>query len=146
MPNNGLHATRLKPDVRLHIKEHLPVSKLPFALMLMAFPSVAWADTANCIVEIEDMNAGSKYKIEHSFRFKPGFDAQRKHFALPGSGFSCTLTFFDLNSGTMLSCQLDELGHNFVQSDRSAIDEGPAKNNLSFRFKSALYVLESLCK
>ena len=72
------------------------MSKLSFVFMLMAFPSVAWAVTANCIVVIADVNVGSKYNVEHSFTFKSGFDAQRKHFALPGSEFSCTLTFFDL--------------------------------------------------
>ena len=46
----------------------------------------------------------------------------------------------------MLACQLDELGHDFVQSDRSAIDEGDAKNNLSFRYKSSFYVLKSFCE
>ena len=122
------------------------MSKLSFAFVLMAFSSLAWADTANCTIEIEDVNAGSKSKVEHSFTFKPGSEAQRKHFALPGSKFSCTLAFFDLKSGTMLSCQLDELGHHFVQSDRSAIVEGTAKNNLSFRYKSSFYVLRSYCK
>ena len=48
--------------------------------------------------------------------------------------------------GTMLSCQFNELGHNFVQSDRSAVSEGFAKNNLSFRYQSSFYVLQSHCK
>ena len=122
------------------------MSKLSFAFALMAFSSLAWADTANCTIEIENVNAGSKSKVEHSFTFKSGSEAQRKHFALPGSKFSCTLAFFDLTSGTMLSCQLDELGHTFVQSDRSVIGEVSAKNNLSFRYKSSFYVLQSYCK
>jgi hypothetical protein len=122
------------------------MSKLSFAFALMAFSSVVWADTANCTIEIENVNAGSKSKVEHSFTFKSGSEAQRKHFALPGSKFSCTLAFFDLSGGTMLSCQLDELGHSFVQSDRSAIGEVSAKNNLSFRYKSSFYVLQTYCK
>jgi hypothetical protein len=122
------------------------MSKLSFAFLLLAFSSPAWADTANCTIEIEDVNAGTKYKIENPFTLMPDSEAQRKHFALPGSNFSCTLAFFDLKSGTMLSCQLDEMGHNFVQSDRSAIDEQSAKNNLNFRYKSSFYVLQSYCK
>ena len=122
------------------------MSKLLIAFALMAFSSLALAGTANCTIEIEDVNAASKSKIEHSFTFKSVSEAQRKHFTLPGRKFSCTLAFFDLKSGTMLSCQLDELGHHFVQSDRSAIGEGSAKNNLSFRYKSSFYVLESYCK
>ena len=122
------------------------MSKLSFAFAFMAFSSLAWADKANCTIEIENVNAGSKSKVEHSFTFKSGSEAQRKHFALPGSKFSCTLAFFDLTGGTMLSCQLDELGHTFVQSDRSVIGEVSAKNNLSFRYKSSFYVLQSYCK
>lgn len=122
------------------------MSKLSFAFALMAVSSLAWADTANCTIEIENVNAGSKSKVEHSFTFKSDAEAQRKHFALFGSKFLCTLAFFDLNSGTMLSCQLDELGHAFVQSDRSVISEVSAKNNLSFRYKSSFYVLQSYCK
>lgn len=124
----------------------MAMSKLLFVFLLMAISSIAWADTAKCAIEIQDVNLGTKYKVEQSFTFQPGSEAQRKHFALPGSNFSCTLAFFDLKSGTMLSCQLDELGHHFVQSDRSAINEGLAKNNLSFRYKSSFYVLESNCK
>jgi hypothetical protein len=122
--------------------------KLQWSLILaLAFSSLSWADTAKCTIEIEDVNGSTKYKVEQPFTFKPGSSwAQRKHFALPGSKFSCTLAFFDFNSGTMLSCDLDELGHNFVQSDRSVIDEGHAKNNLSFRYKSSFYFLKSYCK
>ena len=122
------------------------MSKLSLAFLLMAFSSLSWADTAKCTIEIKDVNLGTKLKVEQSFTLKPGSEAQRKHFALPGSNFSCTLAFFDLKSGTMLSCQLDELGHNFVQSDRSAIEERFAKNNLSFRYKSSFYYFESYCK
>ena len=120
--------------------------KLVLIFLLTAFASLSWADTAKCSIEIEDVNAGTKYNVEQSFAFKPGTEGQRKYFKLPGSKFSCTLVIFDLESGTMLSCQLDELGHNFVQSDRSAIDEKLAKNNLSFRYKASFYVLESICK
>jgi hypothetical protein len=122
------------------------MSKLSFAFALMVFSCLAWADTANCTVEIGNVNASSKSKVEHSFTYKSGSEAQRKHFVLPDSNFSCTLTFFGPDSGTMLSCKLDELGHIFVQSDRSSIDEISAKNNLSFRYKSSFYALQSFCK
>lgn len=122
------------------------MSKLSFLFALMAFSSLAWAGTTSCTIKIEDVNAGSKSKVEYSFTLKSDSETQRKHFVLPGSKFSCTLAFFDLESGTMLSCKLDELGHHFVQSDRSAIGEESAKNNLSFRYKSSFYVLQSYCK
>jgi hypothetical protein len=122
------------------------MKKFTLIFLLLAFAPLSWADTAKCNIVIEDVNAGTKYNIEQKFTFKPGADAQRKHFKLPGSNYSCTLAFFDLESGTMLSCQFDELGHNFVQSDRSVIDEKHSKNNLSFRNKASFYVLESICK
>lgn len=120
--------------------------KIAFLFLLTAISSTVWADTAKCVVKIEDVNRRTEYKVEQSFAFNPGSEAQRKHFALPGSAVSCTLAFFDLKTGTMLSCELDELGHHFVQSDRSALKEDLPRNNLSFRFKSSFYVLESSCK
>ncbi|MCW9058534.1 MAG: hypothetical protein OQL11_06665 [Gammaproteobacteria bacterium] len=122
------------------------MSKFSFAFVLLVLSSPAWADTASCTIEIEDVNSGSKSKVEHSFAFNSGSEAQRKNFVLPGGQFSCTLAFFDPRSGTMLSCKLDELGHEFMQSDRSGISEGGAKNNLSFRYKSSFYILQSYCK
>ncbi len=122
------------------------MSKCALIFLLVVWAPLSWAGTAKCNIEIEDVNAGTKHTVEQKFAFKSGSDAQRKHFKLPGSDFSCSLAFFDLESGTMLSCQLDELGHNFVQSDRSAVDEKLPKNNLSFRYKASFYVLESICK
>lgn len=121
------------------------MSKLSIDFLLMAISSVAWADIAKCVIQIQDVNLGTKYKVEQSFTVRLDSEAQRKHFALPGSNVSCTLAFFDLQSGTMLSCQRDELGHHFVQSDRSAIHEGRAKNKVSFRYRSSFYVLKSDC-
>jgi hypothetical protein len=112
----------------------------------MAFSTLALADTAKCTIEIEDVNAGAKYNVEQNISFNEGSAAQRKHFKLPGSNYSCTLAFFNLDSGTMLSCEFDELGHNFVQSDRSVVTEKQATNNLSFRYKASFYSLKSICK
>lgn len=122
------------------------MSKAALIFLLAALSPLSWADAALCNIEIEDVNTGTKYTVEQNFTFKPSSDAQRKHFKLPGSNYSCTLAFFNLESGTMLSCELDELGHNFVQSDRSVIREKLAKNNLSFRYKSSFYVLVSICR
>ncbi|HHG86651.1 MAG TPA: hypothetical protein ENJ82_18020 [Bacteroidetes bacterium] len=122
------------------------MKKLTLIFLQLAVAPLSWASTANCNIEIEDVNAGTKYNVEQKFTNQPGSDAQRKHFKLPGSNYSCTLAFFNLESGTMLSCQFDELGQNFVQSDRSIIGEGNAKNNLSFRYESSFFVLHSSCK
>ncbi len=122
------------------------MTKLTLTFVLTAFSSLTLADAAKCTIEIEDVNAGTKYNVEQKFSFKPGSAAQRKHFMLPGSNYSCTLAFFDLDSGTMLSCQFDELGHNFVQSDRSVVNEKQATNNLNFRYKASFYSLKSTCK
>jgi hypothetical protein len=122
------------------------VLKLFAAFFILVLSTNCWADTALCTVEIENVSSNATYTLEHSFEYSSGAAAARKHFDLPGSEIKCTLVFGDLNSGTMLSCQLDELGHHFVQSDRSIIKERRAKNNLSFRYKSFFYVLKSSCK
>lgn len=121
--------------------------KYSLILLFSLYSCLSLADTAMCTVEIQEVTSGVKQKIEHAFTFKPGSnEAQRKQFELRDKSFTCTLAFFNLNNGTMLSCEFDELGHNFVQSDRSAINENRSKNNLSFRYKAVFYVLESSCK
>jgi hypothetical protein len=118
----------------------------PLIFMLMAFSTLALADKAKCTIEIEDVNTGTKYNVEQNFSFNQRSAAQRKHFKLPGSNYSCMLAFSNLDSGTMLSCELDKLGHDFVQSDRSVVSEKQATNNLSFRYKASFYSLKSICK
>ena len=121
--------------------------KYSLILLFSLYSCLSLADTAVCTVEIQEVTSGVKQKIEHTFIFKPSSnEAQRKQFELRDNSFTCTLAFFNLNSGTMLSCEFDELGHNFVQSDRSVINEKHSKNNLSFRYKTVFYVLESACK
>ena len=108
---------------------------LPF--LLLAFPSMSWADSATCKIEIEDVYKGSTYKLEHKFIFKEGGDAQRKHFETPGNDYKCTLAFLGLNDGTMLSCEYKhDLGQTFFQSDRSVLNDKNPTNNLSFRHKT----------
>lgn len=111
------------------------------------------ADTANCTVEVEDVNAevewkaATKYVVEHTFEFVPGSGKQDKHFDLPDGRYSCTLAFFDLDSGTSLSCERkDDLGHTFAQSDRSGIDERATRNNLIFRDGNSFFILDAECK
>lgn len=121
--------------------------RLLVAFLFIALSSFSLADTAKCTIEVQDVNVGSKVTVEHSFNFKSGSAAQRKHFNLAGSQYSCTLAFFDLNTGTMLSCASQkDLEHTFVQSDRSAIAESTTKNNLSFRDGSAFFTLSTSCK
>ena len=57
----------------------------------------------------------------------------------------CTLAYFGLKSGTMVSCQFDPIGLAFVQSDRSVISETPI-NNISFRFDGNQVYIKTVCK
>ena len=119
---------------------------IALGLMFSLYSCLSLADTAVCTVEILENYSGVKQKIEYAFSFKSGSKkAQWKHFKLSDNSFNCLLAFFNLSSGTMLSCQFDELGYNFVQSDRSGINENHSKNNLSFRYKAVQYYLESAC-
>ena len=115
--------------------------------LMLSFCSEAWANNAMCTIEIEDVNQGSTYTLEHKFQFEKGGVAQRKVFEVPGNDYVCTLAFFDLNTGTMISCEYkNDIGHTFFQSDRSILhDEIPA-NNLTFRHKSAFIVVKSKCE
>ena len=107
-----------------------------------------WADSATCKIEIEDVHQGTTYKIEHKFTFKKHGDGQRKHFEVPGNDYACTLAFFELNNGTMLSCEYKKgfPGHTFFQSDRSVLKDKVVTNNLSFRHKTAHIFLETKCE
>jgi len=121
--------------------------RLLIFIFLLGATSISWAETAKCTIEIEDINSGSKYTVEQNFHLKTGTTTQKKHFALPGSQYSCTLAFFDLRSGTMLSCEDNrDMGHSFIQSDRSTLVEGRAKNNLTFRNKDYFFSLSAHCK
>lgn len=117
------------------------------SFLSLTISSVSWADTATCKIKIEDVNKGSTYKLEHKFTFKKGGDAQRKHFETPGNDYACTLAFFELEKGTMLSCEYKtDMGHTFFQSDRSVLSDSIVTNNLSFRHGSAFLSLETKCE
>ncbi|MEE9332013.1 MAG: hypothetical protein V3U89_07260 [Methylophilaceae bacterium] len=122
------------------------MTKILFALFGLAFSAQCWSMTANCTIEIQDVTSGTNYTVQHKIEYTVGLPGDRKEFALPGSSYKCYFTFFTLESGTSLSCQLDELGRNYVQSDRSVISEGKAKNNLAFRFGRSNFVIQSTCK
>jgi hypothetical protein len=131
----------------------MPSLRMIFILILAALSSPAMADFANCTIEIEDValeaqtKASSKQTLEFSFSFSIGGKAQRKHFNLAGGKYLCTLAFFDLDSGTSLSCErTDDSGHTYFQSDRSGIKERSARNNLVFRDRASHFVLDASCK
>jgi hypothetical protein len=123
-------------------------------LFLIAVPALsASADTATCAVEIEDVTAAvqskaaAKRTVQFVFELTPESDVQRKYFQLSEGFYSCTLAFFDLDSGTSLSCERkDDQGHTYFQSDRSGISEHAAKNNLIFRDGNSHFVLNASCE
>ncbi|MEW8072817.1 MAG: hypothetical protein AB2826_20570 [Candidatus Thiodiazotropha sp.] len=114
------------------------ISALPF--LLTAFNSEA--GTALCEIEIQDIQTGANHTIEQEF----DLSGQRKHFNLPGSEYRCTLVFFGLDTGTALGCDLDKLGHDYIQSDRSTTKEPQPVNDLTFRIGNSHYTLKSTCK
>lgn len=115
-------------------------------LTLTSFPQ-AWADTATCKIKIQDVNKGSTYTLEQKFDFKKDGVAQRKNFETPGNDYACTLAFFELKKGTMLSCGYKkDAGQTFFQSDRSVLDDDIVTNNLTFRHQAAFIVLETRCE
>ena len=120
--------------------------KILLLLLTLTAYSTAWAANSakgKCDIVIEDVGSGgAKYKLEQTYSSATRF---RKSFKLPGTNYSCTHAFFGLEKGTMLSCELDELGHHFIQSDRTSIDESKPKNNLNFRYKTSFFVIKTDC-
>ena len=107
----------------------------------------AWAGSATCSIGIEDVNKASTYTLRHRFALKKDGPAQRKHFEIPGNDYNCTLAFFELRKGTMLSCEYKkDAGYTFFQSDRSAVDDEIVTNNLAFRHQSSFIVLKTKCE
>ena len=113
----------------------------------------ASADTASCKVEIEDVTAQVQSKtavkqiVQFAFELTPESEAQRKYFQLSDGAYWCTLAFFNLESGTALSCErTDDDGHTYVQSDRSGITEHAGRNNLIFRDGDSHFVLNVMCQ
>ena len=127
--------------VGLHERCLMAILRQLLLFLAVAFSSNSSADSAKCTIEIEDvtaevkLKAATKYIVEHTFNFKSGsVETQRKHFDLSDGRYFCTLAFRDPSFGTALSCEKkQDSGHTFVQSDRSTIEEHPARNNLNFR-------------
>ncbi len=116
-------------------------------LPLFLITNLAWAGSATCNIQIEDVNKATKYSIEHEFIYEPEGRAQRKHFEIPGNDYLCTLMFHELNNGTMLSCEYrNDGGLTFFQSDRTVLKDKDVTNNLSFRHKSAFISIKTKCE
>jgi hypothetical protein len=105
--------------------------------------------TARCDIVLDDVMRGSKMVIRETFYVSSQAvaenAAERRYFGLPGvTDGECTLAFFPKN-GTMVSCQMDALGLHYVQSDRSAIEEFPNRNQLTFRLEDVHVSIEVSC-
>lgn len=123
--------------------------KVTFFVIAILFTYGCFAKSANCVIKIEDVNKKTSYKVEQSFNNKYEEDkgAQKKGFDIPGGDYDCTLAFFNLKTGTMLSCGYKkDAGETFFQSDRSALKEANSVNNLTFRHKSTFVSIKSTCK
>lgn len=125
------------------------MKKIIFTFLLLAIfssSSIA-AKVAECTISIDD-NSGSTYTIKHKFFYKKEGRQQSKHFAVPGhDDYSCTLAFWELKNGTMLSCEYKkDMGHTFFQSDRSTLKDENTDNHLSFRHKKLQLYLKTSCK
>ena len=105
------------------------------------------ADTATCSIEIDDVINANKYYLEYKFEIEEGGSGQFNSFELPGTDdYLCRIAFFDLSTGTMISCEYKkDGGHTFFQSDRSGLKEN-AMNRLTFRHGSVFVDVESNCK
>lgn len=127
------------------MRHHQTPRWLPILIVFVS--SASLADTAACRIEIEDVNKGSTYEFQHRFTFQKSGDAQRKHFETPGNDYACTLAFFELGMGTMVSCEYKrDMGQTFFQSDRSALKDASGTNNLAFRHASAFLVVKTKCE
>ena len=134
--------TSLMRSVMLQSGNPMITRDLILLVFLTGYAAVSAADVAECTISIENVNSGTTYDIYQNFSFSLNPDvAHRKHFSLPGYEYICTLAFFDLNIGTMISCSLDDTGHHFIQSDRTGIKNDNTRNNLTFRFGSAFFRL-----
>jgi len=118
-------------------KFKLIVSILSFTI----FCRVSFGDTCEVSYEI----LGSK-KINLKHTFEPNKEVQVWNFSIPKTKSMCRISYFGLKSGTMISCSniAGQYG-DFVQSDRSVINEVNPKNNLSFRIGKNQFYLKSKC-
>ena len=131
------------------------MKKYILALALLCALRTSFADTAECKIEIEDIVKGTTYTIEQKFDYEPeqeldfekGDIGHWKHFDLPGADYACHLVFYEIDKGTMISCEYKgDQGHTFFQSDRSVLRNKTNVNKLTFRHKKAFISLESTCE
>ena len=131
------------------------MAKFRYLLILLAtlLPSISFAATAVCTIEIEDINASVKNKslqkiiVKEDFNLKPGGEKQTKFFNLPDGKYLCRLDFFDLNTGTSLSCEKKkDQGYSYMQSDQSGNKTKTNRNNLTFRDGNSHFVINAVCK
>ena len=125
------------------------------ALFVVLFPSISLAATAVCTIEIEDNNASVKNKVREKIVVESTFNIKTEHanfspkqtkfFDLPDGKYSCRLDFFDMNTGTSLSCEKKEdQGYSYMQSDLTSSNTN--KNNLTFRNANSHFIINSICK
>ena len=123
----------------------LALRGMTVVFFVFVFVANCYAESAKCSIDIED-GKGTHYEINEEFEFAAGVAGDRKTFKLPGSDIECNFVFFDKKTGTALACELDEIGQNYVQSDRSLISETEIYNNLTFRYNSKLFTIKTYCK
>ena len=107
-------------------------------LAVLLFPALVHAADL-CTISV-DRVPDRPYRISVSLK-----DGERHHWRVEKTEIVCTLAYFGLKSGTMVSCQFDPIGLAFVQSDRTVIRESPI-NNISFRFDGNQVYIETVCK
>ncbi len=131
--------------------------KIGIIVLFFFIPAFAHADTAECEIEIEDINASvENKKVAKSTRlgtfiFEPGASAltstQRKHFKLPGGQYVCILAFVDLQNGTSLSCEsTEDKGYTYFQSEQGGNVDHLSKNFLTFRHAISHFTISASCK
>lgn len=99
--------------------------------LLLGFAAPVSAKDGICSISIEviaETLAGNSPRNKFKVVLKNG---ERHHFSIQNSNTRCTLAYFGDGEGTMLSCSFDG-SDQFVQSDRTTINEKPI-NNISFR-------------
>ena len=131
------------------------MTKFKYLEILLAtlLPSISFAAKAVCTIEIEDINASVKNKtieksiVKEDFNYEPDGAKQTKFFNLPDDRYLCRLDFFDLNTGTSLSCEKKkDQGYSYMQSDQSGNKSKMNRNNLIFRDGNSHFVINAICK
>lgn len=116
-------------------------------LTLVAFASSASADIALCTINIQDVKTLTDYKVDAKFDAADNAGGRRKSFDTPGADYSCTLAFFGLGVGTMLSCAFNgDMQETYFQSDRTTHQDARSDNYLTFRHRGSHFVIGSECK